>query len=155
MSDSNIYMALAQSLCFPSSERLERTGGSTRKRVEAGGEGQREGFCSKTEGGVLVMPSVLLTTSGLDGVLRPVHLERKWDEGRSTLNPHQMSIYGASLQAKLQWKRPLMHYELTFDSADQKTALVRQVVNHLEKTKQTKGNQISLSTCGNSGSFVS
>lgn len=31
MSDSNIYMALAQSLCFPSSERLERTGGSTRE----------------------------------------------------------------------------------------------------------------------------
>lgn len=31
MSDSNIYMAIAQSLFFPSSERLERTGGSTRK----------------------------------------------------------------------------------------------------------------------------
>lgn len=33
-----------------------------------------------------------------------------------------------------------MHYELTFDSADQKTALVRQVVNHLEKTKKYSEN---------------
>lgn len=72
MSDSNIYMALAQSLL--SIERLERTGRKDEERVEAGGEG---GFRSKTEGGVLVMPSVLLTTSGLDGVLRPVHLERE------------------------------------------------------------------------------
>lgn len=36
MSDSNIYMALAQSVCFPSSYRLERQGGKQRERVEAG-----------------------------------------------------------------------------------------------------------------------
>lgn len=85
MSDSNIYMALARSLgFFPSSEReRERFGETGRKqegRVEAVRRGTEGGFCSRTEGGVLVMPSVLLTTSGLDGVLRPVHLER----GRET-----------------------------------------------------------------------
>lgn len=47
-----------------------------RRYKESGGRqrGTKGGFCFKTEGGVLVMPSVL-TTSGLDGVLRPVHLE--------------------------------------------------------------------------------
>lgn len=35
MSDSNIYMALAQSLCFPSSKRLERTGGTRREWRQA------------------------------------------------------------------------------------------------------------------------
>ncbi len=33
MSDSNIYMALAQSLCFPLSEHQERKGGSMRKEL--------------------------------------------------------------------------------------------------------------------------
>lgn len=77
MSDSNIYIALTQSFCFPSSDRLEREREEVEGKSRGREKGTEGGFCSKTEGGVLVMPSVLVTTSGLDGVLRPVHLEEK------------------------------------------------------------------------------
>lgn len=84
-----------------------------------------------------MMPSVLLTTLGLDGVLRPVHLEREYDGGekyiKSLSNMHLLSL----LTGKTTLARGCRRYELTFDSADQKTALIRQVVNHLERAKQT------------------
>lgn len=74
MSDSNIYMASTQSLCFPLSDPLAREGEAVKGKSSGGQRGTEGGICSKTEGGVLVMPSVLITTSGLDGVLHPVHL---------------------------------------------------------------------------------
>lgn len=74
MSDSNIYMALAQSLCFSVERSVERDGEDVEGKSRGRQRGTEGGFSSKTEGGVLVMPSVLLTTSGLDGVLRPTHL---------------------------------------------------------------------------------
>lgn len=43
------------------------------------------------------MPSVLLSTSGLDGVLHPVHLQ-ECDEAKSTINPHLPHVYQESLQ---------------------------------------------------------
>ena len=80
------------------------------------------------------MPSVLLTTSGLDGVLRPVHLERKrYKKSSSDL----LSFATRQIITTPETTRLLMHCGLTFDCADQKTALVRQVVNHLETKKKT------------------
>lgn len=79
MSDSNIYTALAQSVLSikrPSRDREDAEGKSR------GRQRKTEGcLCSKTEGGVLVMPSVV-TTSGLDEVLHPTHLEENIPEKR-------------------------------------------------------------------------
>jgi len=76
------------------------------------------------------MPSVLLTTSGLDEVLRSTHLEGNTREKKYIKSPSNKDrLWLATMQetnSSSYW-----HYELTFDSADQKTALVRQVVNHL------------------------
>lgn len=73
MSDSNIYMALTQFSAFhlPITERGRQQ--KSRDR-QIGIEG---GVCFETEGGELVMPSVLIATSRLDGVLRPIHLDNK------------------------------------------------------------------------------
>lgn len=75
------------------------------ERRERGTEG---GFCSKTEGGVLAMPSVFLTTSGLNGVLHPIHLQREKSERKAELHsiliklsstgPDDSVIYSAGLQ---------------------------------------------------------
>lgn len=96
MSDSNIYMAInavsllsitptSSSLLFPfvSGECRRKY----EERLEAGREGRREASAPKAEGGVVVMPSVLPTTSGSDGVLRPAHLWGRKKKGQ--LNPRK------------------------------------------------------------------
>lgn len=137
MSDSNIYMAFS-AVCLLSVERSFRR---EREEVRGKSRGRRNwtegGFCSKTEGGVLVMPSVLLTTSGLDGVLRPVHLERRKKKKYNKSLSDLLSFVTRQIITTQETTRLLMHCELTFDCADQKTALVRQVVNHLEMKKKT------------------
>lgn len=50
-------------------------GEKQKKERQAEGEVQREASAPKQRAGVLLMPSVLLTTSGLDEVRRPIHLE--------------------------------------------------------------------------------
>lgn len=100
MSDSNIYMAInAVSLLSitPASSSLlflfPFVSGECRRkyeeRLEAGREGRREASAPKAEGGVVVMPSVLLTTSGSDGVLRPAHLRRGGGGKKGKLNPRK------------------------------------------------------------------
>lgn len=83
MSDSNIYMAIEQSVCFPMRERREGTGGRTRKgwrQAETDGGSLQ----LQTEGGEYARPSVLFSTSGLDGALRPVHLQEECDTNKQT-----------------------------------------------------------------------
>lgn len=124
MSDSNIYMALAQSDCFPWSDRWE----SERKqeeRVEAGGERDR-GRLLLQRGGWSIS----------DAICPPRYFRIRWSPSPSssgwerggTLHSCRAKSDGRTLCGG--------RYELTFDSADQKTALVGQVVNHLETTKQ-------------------
>lgn len=155
MSDSNIYMALAQSLCFPSSECLERTGGSTREEWRQ----------AERDRGRLLLQNRGWSIS--DAICPPHYFRIRWSPSPSSSGEeawwekkHIKSLSNTHLPESCY--RPNYNsrgyqlvtlYELTFDSADQKTALVRQVVNHLEKTKQTRWNQISLSTCRKSGSL--
>lgn len=120
--------------CFPSSEHLERTGGSTRKEWRQ----------AERDRGRLQLQNRGWSIS--DAICPPHYFRIRWspspnssgeretkrNEVRSSLNPCEISIYRALLLVKWQWERLLVHYELTFDCADQKTALVRQVVNHLE-----------------------
>lgn len=53
------------------------------KQRRGGCRATEGGCCSKAEGGVLVTPSVLLTTSRLDEVLRPTHLWQCWSKNSS------------------------------------------------------------------------
>lgn len=114
--------------------------------MEAGGEGRREASAPKQEGGIVAMASVLLTTSRLDGVLRPARLQKKYIMCLSNVHLPSLSYVSNDFATRC------MHNVLTFDSADQKTALVRQVVDHLEKTKMRR-EFTRLATCINRGFF--